>query len=888
MKQPIFSDYVRSALKHLALTAAGVAFLGASPTANALPPVTSGLAMFFDASQIVGNNGDPVSSWTDLVAAKNATTDNASPTLTTGALNGLNVVTFSGSQDLKVAAADSPISGKQQFTIAVVFKPRAVGAGTDGQWYQNSGLVDAEQPGVTQDWGLAWNGNSKVGAGIGNGDHTLYSAAQPLNTGHVAIYSWDGTNGGAVRLSVDGTTSTTATGSTATRNSYQILFGRENGTNNYFSGDIAEILIYTRTLTTDEERAVGSYLTQKYQLVTTYVPLVLTVNVTSPTNNQAFPFGTDVTASATVQSGTGPYTVTFYQKTGVGAFAPVGSPQTAAGPTFTQDLGALANGGYQVYATVTDSASPTPATATSASNTFSVAAPTSTATTLGTSGTTTYGQTATFTATIAPTPNGGTVQFYSDGNPLGTPVAVNTGTGAASYSTTLLTVPTHSITAHYSGFGVYLASDAAAISQTVNRAVLTVTADNKIRSPGDANPAFTYVISGFQNGENATSAGVTGAPILGTAADTNSPAGNYPITNDVSPMAAANYSFAPVAGNLVVVAGAPPVVGANVLCWFEASQGVTNDGSGVLTWNDLSGNSHNATRANGTVTLVTNDVNGLPAVHLRGGNTYLGCALPFASIVKEQYVVVRSPQATWNAGGCFLGRVGGFLQVRGSAYDMYPDGSSTGFWQDHFPVAVSKNGTPISNAAGPGGNPPRFMLGTITDYMVLKIVVDDDGVATFASFPYYQIGKEETLGTMDFDVAEIVGYSSQLNTADEAAVTTYLTNKYFSAGGYAGWAATYADGQAANLDYNNDGVANGIAYFMGATGRVALPGVVNGQIAWPHDASATGITYKVLTSANLADWTDVTADATDAGGFLTYTLPTGNPALFVRLEVVVP
>ena len=779
MKQPIFSDYVRSALKHLALTAAGVAFLGASPTANALPPVTSGLAMFFDASQIVGNNGDPVSSWTDLVAAKNATTDNASPTLTTGALNGLNVVTFSGSQDLKVAAADSPISGKQQFTIAVVFKPRAVGAGTDGQWYQNSGLVDAEQPGVTQDWGLAWNGNSKVGAGIGNGDRTLYSAAQSLNTGHVAIYSWDGTNGGAVRLSVDGTTSTTASGSTSPRNSYQILFGRESSTNNYFSGDIAEISIYTRTLTKSEEGAVGSYLTQKYHLVTTYAPLVLTANITSPTNNQAFPFGADVTAIATAQSGTGPYTVTFYQKSGTGAAAPVGSPQTAAGPTFTQDLGPLASGSYQVYATVTDSASPAPTTATSVSNTFTVAAPTSTATALGTSGTSTYGQTVTFTATVAPRPNGGTVQFYSDGNPLGTPVAVNTSTGAASYGTTLLTVPTHSITAHYSGFGVYLASDAAAIPQTVNRAVLTVTADNKIRSLGDANPPFTYGISGFQNGENATSAGVTDAPNLGCAADTNSPPGNYPITNDASPMAAPNYSFTAVAGSLKVTAGAPPsVASANVACWYDAAQGVTASGGNVTKWNDQSGNGHDATTASGTPTLVESDVNGLPAVHLRGSSTYLSSALPFASIVKEQYVVVRSPHATWNSAGCFLGRVGDFLQVRGSAYDMYPDGSSTGFWQDHFPVAVSKNGTPVSNAAGPGGNPPRFMLGTITDYMVLKITVDNDGVATFASYPYYQIGKEETLGTMDFDVAEIIGYNAALSADDETKVGAYLARKY--------------------------------------------------------------------------------------------------------------
>jgi len=107
-------------------------------------------------------------------------------------------------------------------------------------------------------------------------------------------------------------------------------------------------------------------------------------------------------------------------------------------------------------------------------------------------------------------------------------------------------------------------------------------------------------------------------------------------------------------------------------------------------------------------------------------------------------------------------------------------------------------------------------------------------------------------------------------------------------GGYSDWATLYAGGQAANLDYNNDGVENGIAYFMGATGLATNPGVVDGKVSWPHSASATGITYHVLTSEDLADWTDVTADAIDSGGFLTYTLPTATPKLFVRLEVVAP
>jgi autotransporter-associated beta strand protein len=109
-----------------------------------------------------------------------------------------------------------------------------------------------------------------------------------------------------------------------------------------------------------------------------------------------------------------------------------------------------------------------------------------------------------------------------------------------------------------------------------------------------------------------------------------------------------------------------------------------------------------------------------------------------------------------------------------------------------------------------------------------------------------------------------------------------------SVDGYGAWATQYAGGQKADEDYNNDGVQNGIAYFMGKTGNATNPGVVDGKVAWPHAANAIGITYKVMTSENLGAWTDVTGAAIDAGGFLTYTLPKLTAKLFVRLVVVTP
>jgi hypothetical protein len=142
---------------------------------------------------------------------------------------------------------------------------------------------------------------------------------------------------------------------------------------------------------------------------------------------------------------------------------------------------------------------------------------------------------------------------------------------------------------------------------------------------------------------------------------------------------------------------------------------------------------------------------------------------------KEQYLVVRSPNATWSGSGSFLGRASNdFLSVRASSYNM--SSGTDGFWQDQHPAAVSKNGValPLNNVGGSG-----YHLAPITDYMLIKITVNANAsAANLAAYPNYQIGKNETLGTMDFDVAEIIGYDHALSSAEASLMTAYLAQKY--------------------------------------------------------------------------------------------------------------
>lgn len=83
---------------------------------------------------------------------------------------------------------------------------------------------------------------------------------------------------------------------------------------------------------------------------------------------------------------------------------------------------------------------------------------------------------------------------------------------------------------------------------TVNKAALTITADNKSKAYGSVNPALTASYSGFVLGEN--TAALSALPILTTPAVVLSPVGTYAIT--ASGASANNYSFSYVAGTLTV------------------------------------------------------------------------------------------------------------------------------------------------------------------------------------------------------------------------------------------------------------------------------------------------------------------------------------------------
>jgi fibronectin-binding autotransporter adhesin len=152
-------------------------------------------------------------------------------------------------------------------------------------------------------------------------------------------------------------------------------------------------------------------------------------------------------------------------------------------------------------------------------------------------------------------------------------------------------------------------------------------------------------------------------------------------------------------------------------------------------------------------------------------------------------------------------------------------------------------------------------------------------------------GATITIGGNSF----VVNYD---DTSDGVTTGKFLTLTVPGAppAGFSVWAAANAGGAEANPgdDFDNDGVPNGVEYFMGQTGSsfTANPAIVTTEgirtVTWPRDPAAAA-TFAVETSSTLSSWNTITPpDAsidTSTSTQVVYTLPAGTGPLFVRLAV---
>ncbi len=190
----------------------------------------------------------------------------------------------------------------------------------------------------------------------------------------------------------------------------------------------------------------------------------------------------------------------------------------------------------------------------------------------------------------------------------------------------LATLPNVSLAAF--GAGTYMAFVGASFSGdaddlagngagdlTIRPAALMVTADDKSRLYGDANPALTAHYEGFVGGETFATSDVIGSPALSTSATTASTPGNYSISAAAGSLSASNYTFQFVAGTLAVIV--------ETVTW--------TGGAGTNNWSD-GGNWSSGTAPRRADNVVIDATSSLSVQHSAGDDTIYSLTLPSSQV----------------------------------------------------------------------------------------------------------------------------------------------------------------------------------------------------------------------------------------------------------------
>lgn len=129
--------------------------------------------------------------------------------------------------------------------------------------------------------------------------------------------------------------------------------------------------------------------------------------------------------------------------------------------------------------------------------------------------------------------------------------ATSSVAGTFSYSpplNTRLPAGNHALTATFTPSDPLYGPSQKTVVLTVNKAPLTITAQNASRQQGQANPTFSVSYSGFISGESQSV--LSGTLLVSSTANASSPAGTYPIVP--SGVTSTNYAITFVNGTLTV------------------------------------------------------------------------------------------------------------------------------------------------------------------------------------------------------------------------------------------------------------------------------------------------------------------------------------------------
>lgn len=218
------------------------------------PTSLSGLAWWLKADAITGlSNGDAIATWADSSGnGRNATQTDAArrPTFTLLGLNGKPTVRFNGTSHL-MNTSYAPTLG--DFTLFMVFRPLGVQSGAAARIidkdYINGCWLGSNSSGATNSWG---GGVQQSAAPFG-----MFLNLSNSNA-HILCSTRSGT---AYTLFGDGNTvSANATVSSSNMSANPFAIGAVVSNVGHYLGDIAEMVLFSRALTSEERGSMNTYL----------------------------------------------------------------------------------------------------------------------------------------------------------------------------------------------------------------------------------------------------------------------------------------------------------------------------------------------------------------------------------------------------------------------------------------------------------------------------------------------------------------------------------------------------------------------------------------------------------------------------------------------------
>jgi hypothetical protein len=293
------------------LTASGTGLLGAMIVVGGLPART--LVESFSAASTQNlnygttpNNGDAVSSWAGDINASTVAQQFAAglPVFLAHATPaGTPAISFTNQGALFIPSDVSPVAGRTNFSMALVFRSYTNGSAAGQPWYLQTGIVDGDQfIGSRGGWGLSLDSNGVLNFGVGGPAFTLADGSNNVADAawHIAVFASEATSS-QLRISLDDLPTVVSTGATisgAPRDAYNIYLGKSSQYAYYFVGDFAELQFYDGALTAGEVTNLIHSLKTNYNILfASEVNIVL-----SATNPVAAP-GTDVSVTAAIPLG---------------------------------------------------------------------------------------------------------------------------------------------------------------------------------------------------------------------------------------------------------------------------------------------------------------------------------------------------------------------------------------------------------------------------------------------------------------------------------------------------------------------------------------------------------------------------------------------------------